>query len=185
MKSQLGLATPGENSQLRSELNAVVTAVAAMAPRAVSIQVISHALSDRVSRRTLQRRIQALVTLGRLRVEGRHRSVRYSCTAAEHAAAAQSLGSSSPLPVSAAGAAIQTYVRQPLAKRQPVAYQRAFLDHYVPQGTFYLSTEVRAQLHQIGKLSQEEQPAGTYARRVLNRLLINPGVKPRSLGLGI
>ena len=64
-------------------------------------------------------------------------------------------------------------VRQPLMWRQPVGYQRSFLEAYEPGVTFYLSESLRADLHEMGRTPSNERPAGTYAREILHRLLID------------
>ena len=70
------------------------------------------------------------------------------------------------------GADIRNYVRRPLQAREPVGYDRAFLDSYRPNETFYLSQAERERLHEIGRPDTTAQPAGTYARQILNRLLL-------------
>ena len=75
--------------------------------------------------------------------------------------------------LSKAGVEIQEYIRQPLAARHPVGYDRAFLDSYRLNETFYLSRAERDHLHQVGRPATADQPAGTYARQILNRLLID------------
>jgi hypothetical protein len=77
------------------------------------------------------------------------------------------------VPLSPEGEVIRAYVRQPLMHRRPVGYQREFLDKYEPGVTFYLSESVRAQLHEIGRTASGVRPAGTYAREVLGRLLVD------------
>ena len=47
------------------------------------------------------------------------------------------------------------------------------LDAYRPNTTFYLSRSERAHLAVTGRPPIAEQPAGTYAKRILNRLLID------------
>lgn len=47
-----------------------------------------------------------------------------------------------------------------------------FLHSYVPNRTFYLPADTRAQLHSIGS-SAATQPGGTYSRNILDRLLID------------
>ena len=54
-----------------------------------------------------------------------------------------------------------------------VCYNRDFLDSYRPGTSFYLSENERAHLATVGKPQMAEQPAGTYARLILNRLLID------------
>ena len=68
---------------------------------------------------------------------------------------------------------IREHIRQPLAARQPVGYAQDFLDSYRPNHTFYLSQAARNHLHEIGRAQIPEQPAGTFARQIMNRLLID------------
>jgi Fic family protein len=77
------------------------------------------------------------------------------------------------VPLSSAGAAIRKYVAQPLEARKPVGYDRAFLDGYRPNASAYLSEKERTHLAQVGRPPIVEQPAGTYAKQILNRLLID------------
>ena len=64
-------------------------------------------------------------------------------------------------------------IRSPIYERQRVSYDRTLLDEYVPNKTFYLSKDEREKLKLIGKRSKGVQPAGTYAKRILNQLLID------------
>lgn len=65
-------------------------------------------------------------------------------------------------------------VRQPQALRQPVGYRREFLDKYVPGQTWYLPENLRAHLRRAGQSDHMAAlPPGTYARQVLDRLLID------------
>ena len=83
-------------------------------------------------------------------------------------------GPGGPIPrLSAVGAEIQSLVCQPLMNRQPVGYNRSFLDSYRPNQTFYLSEAEREQLREDGRSKVVEELAGTYARRVLEKLLID------------
>jgi len=56
--------------------------------------------------------------------------------------------------------------------RQPVTYRRDFVDNYKPNESFLLSPALSEELMNIGRLS-EQLPAGTYARKVLEQLLID------------
>ena len=60
-----------------------------------------------------------------------------------------------------------------MTARQPVGYDPEFLFSYRPNDSFYLSQDERAQLREAGRAGVGEQPAGTYAKRILNRLLID------------
>jgi hypothetical protein len=73
----------------------------------------------------------------------------------------------------AGGKAIKQAVRAPIQDRQPVGYQRDFLDDYRPNVTWYLPAETRQRLLEMGRPPDGERPAGTYARTIYSRLLID------------
>lgn len=60
-----------------------------------------------------------------------------------------------------------------MADRAPVGYQREFLDGYTPGDTQYLMESLRRHLRELGRTADDQRPAGTYARDILNRLLID------------
>ncbi|MDB4673803.1 Fic family protein [Verrucomicrobiales bacterium] len=65
-------------------------------------------------------------------------------------------------------------IRQDQALRKPVGYQRSFLDSYIPNKTRYLPAKLAKQLRREGQSKDmAELPPGTYARTVLDRLLID------------
>ena len=57
--------------------------------------------------------------------------------------------------------------------RAPVGYDASLLNDYVPGATWYLPASVRAGLHELGRTPDAERPAGTYAREIFGRLLID------------
>ena len=61
----------------------------------------------------------------------------------------------------------------PASARAQVSYRRAFLDQYVPGETEYLPKALREYPASRGRTDDEQQPAGTYARRVLERFLLD------------
>jgi hypothetical protein len=76
--------------------------------------------------------------------------------------------------LSADAHSLRLLVRQPLALRKPVSYNRSFLDSYQPGVTWYLPANLREKLRSLGQSPEmAEMPPGTYARRVLDRLLID------------
>jgi hypothetical protein len=77
------------------------------------------------------------------------------------------------VPLSPEGEEIKAYVRQPRAMRAPVGYKLAFLEQYHPNHSAYLPPSLRDQLHAMGRARAEQTPAGTFARDILNRLLID------------
>ncbi|WP_118180236.1 Fic family protein [Paraburkholderia phosphatilytica] len=68
--------------------------------------------------------------------------------------------------------ALRQRLAMPLGMREPVTYHRAFVDRYVPNETWLLPQELAVELAQMGRM-QGQQPAGTYARKVLEQLLID------------
>ncbi len=136
-------------------------------------------------RRTLQRHMATLVREQKLVLSGKGRGARYVLPAARVGATssvvaslvAQEPGADYPteayVPISPEGEAIKAYVRQPHHLRKPVGYQQAFLEAYVPNVTAYLPPGLRAQLHALGQSPAAHTPAGTFARDILNRLLID------------
>ena len=147
----------------------------------MTVQQIHDALVLPPPRRTLQYRLKFLVDSNRLVMEGVGRSVRYRVPPVQAGQARARAGivtaQAQPvvpwIPLSEPGAEIRERVRRPLAGRTPVGYKRAFLDSYRPNAAFYLSQADRAQLQQVGRTDTIAPPAGTYARQLLDRLMID------------
>src|SRR6185437_10822679 len=114
-------------------------------------------------------RLHFLVEQGRAETEGQRRGMKYF-PALDRAGLAPE---AKPLPLSESARDIQKYVSQALLARKIVGYERAFLDSYRPNESSYLSAAERALLHRIGAVPIGVQPAGTYARKILGRLLID------------
>jgi Fic family protein len=144
-------------------------------PDAVGLQFISAAINDRIPRRTLQYHLRYLVDEGRLVAEGERRGAKYRASGPaggteENDPAEAEAGF---VPLSQKGKDIQRAVAQPLIARKIVGYDRNFLDKYRPNKSFYLSPKERKLLQSIGAVPMGPQPAGTYARQILDRLLID------------
>ena len=129
-----------------------------------------------IARRTAQRLIAKLIENHQVSAMGEGRARRYfradthpqngtSATAEE--------GFPFYIPMSADSLDILAYIDQQPKARKPVGYQREFLDAYRPNETWYLSESLRRQLHKMGRTADEDRPAGTYSRAILNRLLID------------
>lgn len=58
-------------------------------------------------------------------------------------------------------------------RRRPVGYNKEFLDRYVANKTFYLAESDRQRLREAGTPALGPMPAGTYARRIFERLLVD------------
>lgn len=159
------------------ELDAVFQEIA-LHPAGASLDEIEDSPKIALPRRTLQRRLAFLVKAGRLRVQGRGRATRYLPVhghGAEDAFPALEghLEAEMYVPVSPEGQAVKQSVRQPLHQRRPVGYHRAFLEAYRPNETFYLPPDVREALQSQSHGQAVDQPAGTFARKILDRILID------------
>jgi Fic/DOC family len=131
-------------------------------------------------RRTLQRRLVELVKANRLVKQDKGRASRYLLAPlagnfnitsvpvpllASHAEVY--------VPLSPQGAAVKNLVRHPIIERKPVGYNRAFLEGYEPNRSAYLPGSIRSHLHALGRSPVTKRAAGTYARDILNRLMID------------
>lgn len=148
-------------------------------PGSADLPQISDAMKPTVPKRTLQYRLRYLVDAGRLLKEGDDRWAKYRLppplapAAPATGAAPAAVEAEEAVPLSSASKEIRRYMSQGIAARKPVGYDRHFLDAYRPNETFYLPVEQRAHLAQVGKPNIKEQAAGTYAKQILNRLLID------------
>ncbi len=155
-------------------------------PGGIGIARLADALASRLAkpliRRTLQRRLDRLMAEQQIVPQGE--SVARVYKLASISAVTQSQGVVAEtsvsladqhvyVPLSVEGAQIRDQVRRPLMHRRPVGYNRAFLDAYEPGVTWYLPESLRAQLHEMGRTPADQRAAGTYARDILNRLLVD------------
>ncbi len=129
-----------------------------------------------IARRTAQRLIAKLIASGQVTALGEGRARRYfPSNALLSNSVLQSSADRFPtsIPLSADSLDILAYIDQPAQARKPVGYQRDFLQAYQPNETWYLSESLRRQLHKMGRTTDAVEPAGTYSRAILNRLLID------------
>lgn len=172
--------------RIPEESLAAIEQAVAKHPDGASLSDVAEALPERLADRTLQYRLKYLVDKGRLITDGEGRRwTRYRVPEAE--AEPRALAVEKPaavpaaaekteeavVPLSPASHEMRVYLSQPLNARKLVGYNREFLDSYRPNETLYLSEEQRAHLAQIGKPNFDDQAAGTYAKQILNRLLID------------
>ncbi len=160
------------------ELEAIVHAVQAFADGA-SLDKISVQLAPRPNRRSLQRWLAQLIVQGRLRKQGTARGTRYFLgqpvmePVQVNAQAALTIRPGIEFPLSEEAQTIAAHIAQPLQQRKPVGYNPHFLDSYRPNTTFYLPESTRAELLAAGQAANADAPAGTYARQIASRLLID------------
>jgi Fic family protein len=170
------------------KLTAIEDAVRAQ-PGGASLSQIVVALGVEMPRRTLQHHLKSLTGSGRLVRQGDRRGARYHLPFAEAPIPVQersefrypplfpapplAVRESEPIHLSSDAREVQAYVRQSVVHRKPVGYDRGFLDAYRPNISAYLSQKEREHLLKIGSADIGEQPAGTHAKQILDRLLID------------
>lgn len=168
--------------KLPADLNERIEALIVEHPEGVAIDGLHAMLAEVVSRRTLQRRLAELAEAKKISILGKGPGLRYrqprvvNVDIRETVSASDTLSAEVRLKVSPEGEEIRRYVRQPRQQRTPVSYKQSFLEQYTPNQTAYLPEPLRAQLRQLGRPAVEEideAPAGTFARDILNRLLID------------
>lgn len=73
----------------------------------------------------------------------------------------------------AGSAVVRAHLKTPYNRRRPTSYSKELLDNYVPGKTFYLDARDRHRLHEAGTPTTTPLPAGSYARRILEKLLVD------------
>lgn len=183
----------------QQELDIVLQAISEF-PQGAGIEEIMSQLKEPLPKRTLQRRLSYLLTTQQLSVSGQGRASRYqlsepiyrmsqgfrpnevplSTYGSEMYFKASRVEEERPTYIkrttrfSPASMSLQEFVRQPLHQRPSVNYNPDFLKSYQPNETFYLSQSTRDYLWNLGHSPrQDNQPAGTFAKKVYQRLLID------------
>lgn len=150
-------------------------AILARYPDGASLDTIQSQYGKSINERTLQRRLAILQERGVIRTTGQTRALVYHLIGPNaltiNTVAEEKTGTIVPL--SAKGLDVQRLVQHPIGNRTPVTYNPSFLRSYRPNVDFYLSTAERNRLRALGQTAQLDQPAGTYARQILQRLLID------------
>ena len=142
-----------------------------------NINEIQVASGITIERRTLQRRLKELIQQGIIELDGKGRAIQYhlktpeiSITETKQSEAGKSIPA---IPLSEEGKAILDIVTLPTQRRKPVSYNRDFLDSYKPNESSYLTTEEKERLARIGFTGVNNAVGGTYAKKILQRLLID------------
>ena len=105
-----------------------------------------------VSPVTVWRALRRLVDEGRLEVTGKARATGYSLAGA---------------------AVVRAHLQTPFNRRRLAVYRKDFIDRYLPNRSFYLGEADRERLHEAGRPVPPPLRAGTYARRILESLLVD------------
>lgn len=115
-------------------------------------EAIRRAAARDASDTTVWRALRRLVDGGKLEVAGQGRATNYTI---------------------AGSAVVRAHLQTPYNRRPSVSYKPEFLDAYVPNRTFYLPEVDRKKLRAAGSPLGGPILAGTYARRILEQLLVD------------
>ena len=143
-----------------------------------SISAIEERLFPHIEQHTLRRRLAKLEELGDVRTIGQRKWTTYQLVSpvpkeAVAAPTAKVSGQHQIVPLSTEAKDVVKIISQPEEKRKPVAYNMDFLLSYRPNEDAYLTDFEKNKLATLGKTIGSDQPAGTYAKNILQRLLID------------
>lgn len=134
----------------------------------ISLPLLLSKLGGGYSERSLRRWLNQMVEEHLIEKSGQKRGTKY-----------RAVGRADPLKNSAASCfgsesrSVIAHVRRPLYERHHVSYSEGWLEAYDPNKSFYIPSHHSVQLHEAGRRSENKDPAGTYARQIFNRLLID------------
>ncbi len=117
----------------------------------------------------MNRALRAMESAGLVRFEGNTRARRYFAVTPATAAPPPP----DAVPLSSEAREVLATLERPLAARPPVTYQRAFLDDYQPARTRWIPPLTAQRLRNLGTTGTHQQPAGTYARHIFERFLLD------------
>lgn len=161
----------GDQAQIDRQIEEIAALVDAH-PDGISRAAIATAYAAvharPITERTLRRRLEQLAVAERITPVGD--SQRRVYRPAPVAITTQEAGG---VPLTSSGIQVRTLVRRPIMEKAPVGYDRDVLFAYTPGQTWYLSRKVRLRLHEVGRTPDADRPAGTFAREILSRLLID------------
>ncbi|WP_293011029.1 Fic family protein [Mongoliibacter sp.] len=147
-------------------------------PYGASIDEILGAEGLDLELRTLQRRLKKLKENGEIYTSGGSKATRYHLSYDNHLVREKERErliktKKEGISISPEGKDIITYLSKPVSERKKVGYNLGFLKSYRPNIDAYLTLEEINKLTILGQTNSQYQPAGTHAREILNRLLID------------
>jgi len=157
--------------------NKKIIAILAKHPEGLSRGKINKNLSFPINNKTLQRRMVALVKAGSIYKEGNRKTTKYfhqnPVLEINKKIKTSDIKDTSDQIFSQKSLNVLKYLEKPTHSRAIVSYKKDFLDSYIPNETVYVPTAERVRLRAEGERLDQELAAGTYARQICQKLLID------------
>lgn len=160
------MTTQSEHKPSDKELIDVIAQSAA----GVAVADLEAVFHGRINRRALQRRLASLVQSEQLSQTGSRRWTRYVVTSRTAHLPSET---DTQLSFSVESDNLLRQLEKPLTERPETRYRSEYLRSYIPGNTMWLSNSERKHLLKLGTVIETVEPAGTYARRIADRLLID------------
>lgn len=142
-------------------------------PEGLSTGQISELIEFSSNSKTLQRRLASLSDAGLILKKGEKKARKYYPAKVSEKENNGHLTDNIHLIFSPKSQDTFKFLDTPPHGRKKMSYNRDFLDSYVPNKTAYVPEKVRKQLFKEGKRFDKALAAGTYARQICQRLLID------------
>ena len=169
---------------IQDELDAILKCLR-KAKQPLSIGMLMRQLETDSHQKTIQRRLKMLVERGDVIAEGEKKSRTYHLASSEtivtdsnsgsdHYPSNEKSSTDSSHPIfSKESISKLTYLDTPPYGRKKSSYKHSLIDDYIPNETIYVPLSVRKRLHDIGRRFDKSLAAGTYAKQIGQRLLID------------
>lgn len=155
------------------QFNAKVIALLAKQKEGLSRGEIAENIDVDINYKTLQRRLSKLVEGGHIERTGQRKAARYHLPQIAIETEQNLVKDNTLILFSHSSQKRLKFLDTPVHLREKVSYNREFLEDYVPNESRFVPKHVSDSLFQEGKRFDEQLAAGTYARQICQRLLID------------
>lgn len=150
-----------------------IVAILKKHPEGLSRGKISEIMTLSINPKTLQRRLASLAENGLIGKRGEKKATKYYPSDAYPEEDKEHSRDSPHEIFSPESQKILDFLDTPPHARKRMSYNRDFLDRYTPNKAAYVPEKIRKQLFKEGKRFDKTLAAGTYAREICQRLLID------------
>lgn len=134
----------------------------------ISLPSLLIKLGDDFKERSVRRWLSLLVREGTVKKVGHKRGTKYIAVGRS-----KEIGINISSCFSSASLEVIKMIKKPLFERLPRAYDDDWFEEYKPNFDYYLDQISRKQLFESGRRANGQDPAGTYAHQIFNRLIID------------